>query len=161
MPYGAFLDQLEVGNIASVTFRGTQVDGSLKHALGDAASNGAAQRNTFRSHVPDFGDPTLLTELRRQRVAIDVTSSSSWTRLFAGLPLPMLLFIGVALIAGLIRYLRGGKAQSGPAMPAHPMQGMIGTRVGSIWEATASRRATKARWRWAKDRLSVSLIPNS
>jgi len=29
MPYGAFLDQLEAGNIARVTFRGTQIDGSL------------------------------------------------------------------------------------------------------------------------------------
>ena len=48
MPYGAFLDQLEAGNIASVTFRGTQIDGSLKHALGDAASNGAAQTK----HLP-------------------------------------------------------------------------------------------------------------
>ena len=130
MPYGVFLDQLEAGNVASVTFRGTQIDGSLKHALSDAASNSATQKNTFRSHVPDFGDPTLLAELRKQHVVIDVTSSSSWTRLFAGLPLPMLLFIGVALIAGLIRYLRGGKAQSGSAMPTHPMQGMIGLVSG-------------------------------
>jgi cell division protease FtsH len=130
MPYGAFLDQVEAGNIASVTFRGTQIDGSLKHALADAASNGTAQGNTFRSHVPDFGDPTLLAELRKQHVVIDVASSSSWTRLFAGLPLPMLLFIGVALIAGLIRYLRGGKAQSGAAIPTHPMQGMIGLVSG-------------------------------
>jgi ATP-dependent Zn protease len=130
MPYGAFLDQLEAGNVASVTFRGTQIDGSLKHALGDAASNGAAQRNAFRSHVPDFGDPTLLAELRKQHVVIDVASSSSWTRLLAGLPWPMLLFIGIALVAGLIRLVRGGKAQSEPGMPTHPMQGMIGLVSG-------------------------------
>jgi ATP-dependent Zn protease len=130
MPYGAFLDQLEAGNIASVTFRGTQIDGSLKHALGDAVSNGAAQKNTFRSHVPDFGDPTLLAELRKQHVVIDVASSSSWTRLLAGLPWPMLLFIGIALVAGLIRLVRGGKAQSGSTMPTHPMQGVIGLMSG-------------------------------
>jgi len=130
MPYGTFLDQLEAGNIASVTFRGTQIDGSLKHALGDAASNGATQRNTFRSHVPDFGDPGLMPELRKQHVLIDVASSSSWTRLLAGLPWPMLLFIGIALVAGLIRLVRGGKTQSGTAMPTHPMQGMIGLVSG-------------------------------
>jgi ATP-dependent Zn protease len=129
MPYGTFLDQLEAGNIASVTFRGTQIDGSLKHALSDAASNGAVQKNTFRSHVPDFGDPTLLAELRKQHVVIDV-ASSSWTRLLAGLPWPMLLFIGIALVAGLIRLVRGGKAQSGSAMPTHPMQGMVGLVSG-------------------------------
>lgn len=130
MPYGAFLDQLEVGNIASVTFRGTQIDGSLKHPLSDAASNGATQKNTFRSHVPDFGDPTLLAELRKQHVAIDVASSSSWTRLLAGLPWPMLLFIGIALIAGLIRLVRGGKTQAGSAVPTSPMQGMLGLVSG-------------------------------
>jgi hypothetical protein len=130
MPYGTFLDQLEAGNIASVTFRGMQVDGSLKHALNDAAANSAAQRNTFRSHVPDFGDPTLLAELRKQHVAIDVASSSSWTRLLAGLPWPMLLFIGIALVAGLIRLMRGGKAQSGADLPTHPMQGVIGLVSG-------------------------------
>jgi ATP-dependent Zn protease len=130
MPYGTFLDQLDAGNIASVTFRGTEIDGSLKHALGDAASTGAAQRVTFHSHVPNFGDPTLLAELRKQHVVIDVASSTSWTRMFAGLPLPMLLFIGVALVAGLIRLVRGGKAQSGSAMPTHPMQGMIGLVSG-------------------------------
>jgi hypothetical protein len=78
------------------------------------------------SHVPDFGDPTLIPELRKQHVAIDVTLSTSWTRMFAGLPLPMLLFIGAALIAGLIRLVRGGKTQSGSTMPMHPMQGMVG-----------------------------------
>ena len=129
MPYGTFLDQLEAGNIASVTFRGTQIDGSLKHALGNAASNDGAQGNTFRSHVPDFGDPGLMPALRKQHVVIDV-ASSSWTRLLAGLPWPMLLFIGIALVAGLIRFVRGGKAQTGSVMPTHPMQGIIGLVSG-------------------------------
>jgi ATP-dependent Zn protease len=130
MPYGTFLEQLEAGNVASVTFRGTQIDGSLKHALDGAASNDSVQRNIFRSYVPDFGDQAMLAELRKHHVVIDVTSSTSWTRLLGGLPLPMLLFIGVALVAGLITFLRGGKAQSGSAMPTHPMQGMIGLVSG-------------------------------
>jgi hypothetical protein len=138
MPYGAFLDQLEAGNIAGVTFQGTQIDGTLKHALNDAASNDTAQRNSFRSHVPDFGDPTLLAELRKQHVAIDVVSSTSWTKLLGGLPLPMLLFVGFALVAGLVRYFRGGKAQSGTAMPTHPMQGMIGLVSGLFGKQQAA-----------------------
>jgi hypothetical protein len=130
MPYGTFLDQLEAGNIATVTFRGTQIDGGLKHPLSDVASNSSTQKNTFRSHVPDFGDPTLLAELRKQHVAIDVASSSSWTRLLAGLPWPMLLFIGIALVVGLIRLVRGGKTQAGSAVPTSPMQGMLGLVSG-------------------------------
>lgn len=124
MPYGTFLDQLEAGNVASVTFQGTQIDGRLKRALD------GAEKDTFRSHVPDFGDPALLAELRKQHVPIDIASSSSWTRLLAGLPWPMLLFIGIALVAGLIRLVRGGKTKTGSAMPTHPMQGMIGLVSG-------------------------------
>ena len=50
---------------------------------------------------------------------------SSWTRLLAGIPLPMLLFLGFIVVAAIVRFMRGGTAQSGAAMPTHPMQGMI------------------------------------
>ena len=33
MPYSTFLDQLEAGNVASVTFQGTEIDGRLKRPL--------------------------------------------------------------------------------------------------------------------------------
>ena len=123
VPYGTFLDQLDAGNVASVTLQGTEIKGRFKQPLN--AGNGTAQANAFRSRVPDFGDPSLIVELRKQHVAIDVASSSSWTRLLAGIPLPMLLFLGFIVIAAIFRFLRGGTAQSGAAMPAHPMQAMI------------------------------------
>jgi ATP-dependent Zn protease len=129
-PYSAFLDQLDAGNVASVTFKGTEIDGHFKHPLSVAAANGAAQVDSFRSRVPDFGDSSLISELRKQHVVIDVSSSSSWTRLLAGIPLPMLLFLGFIVVAGIIRFMRGGKVQSGSAMPMHPMQGMIGLISG-------------------------------
>ncbi len=130
MPYGKFLDQLEAGNVASVTFKGTEIDGRFKHPLNAAAANDAALTNTFRSRIPDFGDPSLIADLRKQHVTIDVASSTSWTRLLGSIPLPMWLFLGFILIAGAIRLLRGGKAQSGSTMPTHPMQGMIGLLSG-------------------------------
>lgn len=129
-PYGAFLDQLDAGNVASVTFDGTQIKGHFKQPVAIAATTGAAPAETFRSRLPDFGDTSLIAELRKQHVAIDVTSSSSWTRLLAGIPLPMLLFLVFIVVAGIIRYMRGGKVQSGTAMPMHPMQGMIGLISG-------------------------------
>jgi hypothetical protein len=73
----------------------------------NTAANDAAQANTFRSRVPDFGDSSLIPALRKQHVVIDVTSSSSWTRLLAGIPLPMLLFLGFILIAGIVRLAQG------------------------------------------------------
>lgn len=129
-PYGTFLDQLDAGNVASVSLQGTQINGHFKTPVTIAAANGATPVDTFRSRVPDFGDSSLISELRKQHVAIDVTSSSSWTRLLAGIPLPMLLFLGFIVVAGIIRFVRGGKAQSNTAMPMHPMQGMIGLVSG-------------------------------
>jgi hypothetical protein len=129
-PYGAFLDQLEAGNVASVTFEGTQIDGRFKHPLGTTATNGTAQRDTFRSRVPEFGDPALIATLRNQHVVIDVASASQWTSLLGRLPLPMVVILGVALIAGVVRLVRGGKAQAGSAMSMHPMHGMMGLVSG-------------------------------
>lgn len=39
-PYSVFLDQLEVGNVTSVTFQGTQIDGRYKRPLEGAPSSG-------------------------------------------------------------------------------------------------------------------------
>jgi ATP-dependent Zn protease len=125
-PYGAFLDQLEAGNVASVTFQGTQIEGRFKNPIGNTASNGAAQQTAFRSRVPEFGDPALLPELRKEHVTIDVVSSSNWTSVFARLPWPMVAFLGFILIAGLVRLVRGGSAPSGGGtMPMHGMIGML------------------------------------
>jgi hypothetical protein len=135
-PYGTFLDQLDAGNVADVTLQGTQINGRFKHPVNAIGSDGKAQANTFRSRMPDFGDQTLIPELRKQHVAIDVVSSSSWTRLLAGIPLPMLLFLGFIVVAGIVRFMRGGKAQSNTAMPTHPMQGMIGLISGLFGKQT-------------------------
>ncbi len=133
--YSDFLDQLDAGNVASVTFQGTQIDGNFKHTIGEPHANTAASQEIFRSRVPDFGDPALLPELRKQHVAIDVVSSSNWTRLLAGLPWPMLLLMGAALIAGLVRLARGGKA-SGSTVSMHPMQGILGLISGFFGKGT-------------------------
>jgi hypothetical protein len=130
VPYSAFLDQLDAGNVASLTFQATEISGRFKRPSKDRAVNNVAQDDTFRSRVPDFGDPALIPELHKQHVKIDVVSSASWTRLLAGLPWPMLLFVGAMLIAGLVRLVRGGKGASGPTMPTHPMQGMMGLISG-------------------------------
>jgi hypothetical protein len=130
MPYGAFLDQLDADNVASVTFQGTDIDGILKRPLDSAPSNNTTQRTTFRSHVPSFGDPALLPQLRKQHVVIDVTSSSSWKGILAGIPVPMVLFLAVILIGGVVRLVRGGKTSSGSAMPMGPMQGIVGLVSG-------------------------------
>jgi ATP-dependent Zn protease len=130
MPYGAFLDQVEADNVESVTFHGTEISGHFKHPLDNLPSSGAAQRDSFRSRVPDFGDPTLIPELRKQHVVIDITSPSAWTWLLGRVPWPMLIFVGAILVAGLVRLMRGGKAPSGAVGPVMPMHGMMGLVSG-------------------------------
>jgi len=129
-PYSTFLDQVEAGNVASVTFQGTEIHGRYKHPLDSAPSGGTVPRDTFSSRVPDFGDPTLIPALRKQHVAIDVSPPSQWAALLARIPWPMLLFLGAVMIAALVRLLRGGKVQSGPAVPTLPAHGMIGLVSG-------------------------------
>ena len=128
-PYSTFLDQLEAGNVASVTIQGTEISGHYKHSVdGTPLSGTKLQRDTFNSRAPDFGDPTLIQELRKQHVVIEVSSPSQWTSLLTHLPWPMLLFLGVAILAGFVRLMRGGKTQSGSvasSLPAHGMMGLI------------------------------------
>jgi ATP-dependent Zn protease len=129
-PYGAFLDQLDAGNVASVTFQGTQIEGRFKNPVGNTASNGVVQQTAFRSRVPEFGDPALLPELRKEHVTIDVVTSSNWTSWLARLPWPMVVFLAFILIAGLVRLVRGGSAPSGSAMPMHGMIGLLSGLFG-------------------------------
>jgi hypothetical protein len=131
-PYGTFLDQLDAGNVASVTFEGNEVKGRFKRPVGDTTENGTVPRDAFRSRIPDFGDPALIPELRRQHVMIDVTAPSPWAWLLGRVPWPMLAFLAVMLVAALARMLRGGPVvpgRAGPAMPAHGM-GPFGLLAG-------------------------------
>jgi ATP-dependent Zn protease len=128
-PYSTFLDQLDAGNVASVTFQGTEIIGRFKHPLNASTSNGTKPDDTFRSRVPDFGDPSLIPELRKQHVPIDVTLSSQWTSWLGRLPWPMVIILGAVLIAALVRLVRGGKGTVSP-LSMHPMGGMVGLISG-------------------------------
>jgi hypothetical protein len=136
-PYGTFLDQLQAGNVAGVTFQGTDINGRFKRPLDNAPSD------SFRSRVPEFGDSTLIPELRRQHVTIDVASPSQWMSLLGRLPFPLLIIGGVALIALVVRFVRGGKAQPSLASAAsmHPMGGMIGLVSGLFGKQTPNASA--------------------
>jgi ATP-dependent Zn protease len=123
--YSDFLDQLDAGNVGTVTFAGTQIDGKFKRPIREKAANNAEPEATFRSQAPAFGDPSLLPELRQQHVFIDVVSSSSWLSWFGRLPWPMVLIIVALLIAGLVKLARGDKATTVSALQSHPMMAAV------------------------------------
>ena len=128
--YSDFLEQLDAHNIASVTFAGTQIDGHFKQPVAGTSAANAASPTVFRSRVPDIGDPTLLPELRKERVAFGV-ASSQWFGIGATTILgvlvaflvakPMLLIIAAAFIAGLVRVARGGKMEVKSILSMVPM----------------------------------------
>ena len=129
-PYSQFLDQLEADNVASVTFRGTEMDVRLRHPLARESLAASGQPNTIISRVPDIGDPMLVAELRRQHVVIDVYAPSVWTSLVARVPWAMVLFIGAMMIAGVIKLLRGGRASPRSTTSKMPTFGMMGLIAG-------------------------------
>jgi uncharacterized integral membrane protein len=125
MSYGAFLDQLDADNVANVTFQGTEVAGRFRRPPDATLPTGAAQRDTFSTRMPDFGDLSLVPELRKQHVAIDVSVPSAWTWLLGRIPFPILIFLGVMVVGAVIRFMRGGKQQSTPETPMHGPMGLV------------------------------------
>jgi ATP-dependent Zn protease len=132
LSYSEFLAQLDAGNVASVAFSGTQVDGKFKHPVEQTVKNGTAAKTIFRSQVPSLGDPTLVPELRKQHVAIDVATSSSWTAWLGRLPWPLVLILAFILVAGLVKLMQGKKSTDGSTDAAQqmPMTGVVTALFG-------------------------------
>jgi hypothetical protein len=128
--YSDFLDQLDADNVASVSFAGTQIDGTFKQPIAQAPAKNATSVTVFRSRVPDIGDPTLFTELRANHVPFAV-ASSHWFGLGGAtilgiigaflLAKPMLLLVAAAFVAGLVRVARGGKMDVRSILAVMPM----------------------------------------
>jgi hypothetical protein len=159
--YSVFLDQLDATNVASVVIHGTEIEGRLKQPLTVTGSSGTTSVEVFRSRMPDFGDPALLSVLRRQHVAVDVTWSSPWASwlgdsapallvivgaiLFAK---PGLLIFGGLLVAGLLRAVRGNKTAERSEMSSnpivtHPMHRMMKWMSGAVAKETRKEIASE------------------
>ncbi|MCZ8548154.1 ATP-dependent metallopeptidase FtsH/Yme1/Tma family protein [Mesorhizobium qingshengii] len=136
MPYSTFLDQLDAANVASVTFKETEVDGIFKHPVDASVATGTAHRDSFSTRMPDFGDPALIPELHKQRVVIDVNVPSAWAWLLGRIPFPILIFLGAIVVGWLVRLVRGGKARSESAMPMHGMMGLFAGLFGKQQQAS-------------------------
>ena len=141
LSYGAFLDQVDVGNVVAVTFQGTMIEGRLRHSPAAAGAQGAASAKDFTSRVPDFGDPSLIPLLRRHGVAIDVAAPSSWTWLLERVPWPMLLFVVALVVAAFVRLVRGSHDRSGIGLGSGgPMAGLLASLATRRHGAEAESR---------------------
>ena len=89
LPYSAFLDQVEAGDVAEVTVRGKEITGELKEAPADPSRSQA-----FSTRAPDLEG--LVDKLRAAGVAIQVEKdpgSGFFTNLI--ILLPLLVVIGL------------------------------------------------------------------
>ncbi|TWI23738.1 hypothetical protein [Mesorhizobium tianshanense] len=80
--------------------------------------------------IPDFGDPALIPELRKQHVTIDVNGPSAWAWLLWRVPFPILIFLGIMVVGGLVRFVGGSRASPGSAMPTHGLMGLLAGLFG-------------------------------
>jgi cell division protease FtsH len=112
-----FVQQLQAGNVESMTSRDDAIDGELKHTVryDPPGSAGPVDVTNFKTRVPSFIDRTDLTRLiAREDVVVDSktpsTSGAFWVNLLFGV-LPGLLFVGFFI--WVIRRQAGGGALGG------------------------------------------------
>jgi cell division protease FtsH len=104
IPYSPmFIDQVEAGNVASITSRGTAIQGSFKRELRYPPSDtDARETKRFRTEIPSFADGDALSALLQRRgVVINAEplerGLSWWRSLLFGFG-PTLLFLGLFLM---------------------------------------------------------------
>jgi cell division protease FtsH len=120
LPYSAFINQIDQGNVAEVTINAEQITGNLKNPIlwpqetpnsQDAQATPPADQSTqvppqkysaFQTIFPDtIGDTSLLPMLEAQNVSINVVQPSSpWLAILLSNGLPLLLLVVVMFWMG-------------------------------------------------------------
>jgi cell division protease FtsH len=103
LSYSQFLDELDHGNVRSVTLTGHAVQGSL------------ADNTRFRSYAPD--DPDLIKALRQKNVAVKAVEapagSPSWVSVVTALSPILIIIVLIAVFMRRIPGLSGGASGLG------------------------------------------------
>ena len=111
--YSQFNEQLNAGNITSVTIKNLQMNGELKNetALRFSGEKEAKQVKYFQTFLPSFQGETILSSLKEKGVIINVEppeKMSPFMQLIIGI-LPWVLIIGVwILIMRKAQNIQGG-----------------------------------------------------
>ena len=118
--YGNFLAQLDAGNVASVTFQGTRIDGRFKHPV-------PPPRRTANNKARSPAAPPISAIPPCCRSCAKSMSPSTWwppltgRRGWDGCPGRWWCSSRFILIAGFVRFVRGRNAPAaGGGMPMQP-----------------------------------------
>ena len=106
--YSVFVQQVESGNVQSVTISGYDLTGTFKSPI--PATSGKRPFTDFSTTVPEFGNSNLLALLDQHQVAVDVRPVTSLGALWIimGLAGPLIL----ALL--LVRWIAARRGTAGP-----------------------------------------------
>ncbi|MGZ6692165.1 MAG: ATP-dependent zinc metalloprotease FtsH [Solirubrobacteraceae bacterium] len=111
IPYSpTFLNQVNAGNVSSISSKGTTVQGNFRTAVRYPANSTAAPTKLFITEIPEFANNNqLLAMLRSKGVVINASSPSSGTSVFWTIVLsfgPALLIVW--LFVWMMRRATGG-----------------------------------------------------
>src|SRR5690348_5510458 len=99
VPYSPyFLNQVTAGHVASITSKGTAIQGTFTEKL---SYNGAKATTRFQTEIPSFADTKALSQLlEKKNVVVNAkpltTSAPWWENILLGFG-PTLLFLGLLL----------------------------------------------------------------
>jgi cell division protease FtsH len=129
VPYTLFFKQVEAGNVAEISSKGEEIQGTFKKAVSYPPGKDAKQVTEFQTVRPDFGDDGLTQALLKQNVPVNATKVETGTPLWQTLVFgfgPTLLLVGL-FIALARRSSAGG------------MLGAFGRSTAKRYEHSADR----------------------
>jgi len=91
--FSQFYQELDHGNVESVTIVDKDISGKLKKEITKSTARGEMKFKEFKTSIP-FDDPNLVNKLLEKGVAVNAKSSSNWTTIVLGI-LPWILILGI------------------------------------------------------------------
>ena len=107
LPYSAFKQHVAQGQVGAVTIQGDRITGQFTKPIPAAGESEGRTYDNFRTVIPSFGDPQLVSLLEAHQVTIQAQEErNSWFRMVIVSLLPGLLILGL-LIYGQRRMQEG------------------------------------------------------
>src|SRR5436305_12854707 len=129
VPYTLFFKQVQTGNVAEISSKGEEIQGTFKKEITYPTGKDAKQVTKFQTVRPEFGDDGLTQALLKQNVPVNAhkvdTGTPLWQPLLFGFG-PTLLLVGL-FIALARRSSAGG------------MLGSFGRSTAKRYEHSADR----------------------
>jgi len=114
--YSSFKQHLTKGNVSAVTVRDEEVSGTFKKPMEMGSGENIVKVKQFKTILPSFGDPKLLSLLEKNEVTINTESEErSWFATLLISLLPWLIIIGFFVWSSKrLQQRMGGFGKGGP-----------------------------------------------